>query len=145
MPHAIFASQDLFDNIYHGLMPVWRLRGRGSFLVRRGHIRKQVACVLLVDYLQIRQRKQQRLADAEGGHARSAIPTRLVWHLVGPFRFESIARPTVAETDLGWGLLEISIVRFRALNSVRRDTDERPPSWEGAKARCGNAHEPFPT
>ena len=53
MPHAIFASQDSLYNLYHGLMPLRRLRGCGSFLVRGGHIREQVACVLLVDDLQI--------------------------------------------------------------------------------------------
>ena len=89
MPHAIFASQDSLDNLYHGLMPVRRLRGRGSFFVRGGHIRKKVARVLVVDDLQIRQRKQQRLANAEGGHARGAITTCLVWHADDPFRWES--------------------------------------------------------
>ena len=73
MPHAILAGQNSLDNLYDGLVPAWRLRSGGSFLVGGNHVHEQLPYVQFVDDFKIRQRKKQRLTYAEGGHARGTI------------------------------------------------------------------------
>ncbi len=61
--------------------------------MRGGNVRKQVARVLLADDLEVGQRKEERLADAERSHAVGVVEPWLFCHLVIPFTREASSSP----------------------------------------------------
>ena len=70
MAHAVRTRKDSPHNLSHRLMFLWRLRYCGGFIMRGGDIRKQVTRFLFADDLEVSQRNDERLTDAE-----SAMPS----------------------------------------------------------------------